>query len=96
MKTRRNRSDIDTTYDYSYWLSILIAYCIPILYILGLALYKLFEYLTKRNRRKIMARHGLKQIGEHMHVVTRTMSAFTEQEASGMIENMTYFITKFI
>ena len=65
--------------------SILIAYCIPIFYILGLALYKLFEYLTKRNRRKIMARHGLKQIGEHMHVVTRTMSAFTEQEPSGMI-----------
>ena len=69
-------------------ISILIAYCIPILYILGLALYKLFEYLTKRNRRKIMARHGLKQIGEHMHVVTRTMSAFTEQEPSGMIETM--------
>ena len=68
--------------------SILIAYCIPIFYILGLALYKLFEYLTKRNRRKIMARHGLKQIGEHMHVVTRTMSAFTEQEPSGMIETM--------
>ena len=43
-----------------------------------------------------MARHGLKQIGEHMHVVTRTMSAFTEQEASGKIETMKYFITKFI
>ena len=42
-----------------------------------------------------MARHGLKQIGEHMHVVTRTMSAFTEQEASGMIETMKYFMTKF-
>ena len=38
------------------------------------------EYLTKKNRRKIMARHGLKQIGEHMHVVTRTMSA----DPSGM------------
>ena len=47
---------------------------------LGLALYKLMEYLTKKNRRKIMARHGLKQIGEHMHVVTRTMSA----DPSGM------------
>ena len=65
-------------------------------YILGLALYKLFEYLTKRNRRKIMARHGLKQIGEHMHVVTRTMSAFTEQEASGMIETMNHCITTII
>ena len=40
-----------------------------------------------------MARHGLKQIGEHMHVVTRTMSAFTEQEASGMIETMNHCIT---
>ena len=33
------------------------------------------EYLTKKNQRKNMARHGLKLIGEHMHVVTRTMSA---------------------
>ena len=40
------------------------------------------EYLTKKNRRKIMARHGLKQIGEHMHVVTRTMSA----DPSGMYQ----------
>ena len=29
-----------------------------------------------------MARHGLKQIGEHMHVVTRTMSA----DPSGMYQ----------
>ena len=78
-----------------YLTSILIAYCIPILYILGLALYKLFEYLTKRNRRKIMARHGLKQIGEHMHVVTRTMSAFTEQEPSGMIYTMKWFFKSY-
>ena len=54
---------------------------------LGLALYKLMEYLTKKNRRKIMARHGLKQIGEHMHVVTRTMSA----DPSGMYHE--YFYT---
>ena len=27
------------------------------------------------NKRKHMARQGLKQIGEHMNVVTRTMSA---------------------
>ena len=41
----------------------------------GLALYKLMDHLTRMNRRKNMARSGLKQIGEHMHVVTRTMSA---------------------
>ena len=46
-----------------------------LVFILGLALYKLMDYLTRMNRRKNMARHGLKQIGEHMHVVTRTMSA---------------------
>ena len=49
---------------------------------LGLALYKLMEYLTKKNRRKIMVGHGLKQIGEHMNVVTRTMSA----DPSGMYQ----------
>ena len=42
---------------------------------LGLVLYKLLGYLTKMNKRKHMARQGLKQIGEHMNVVTRTMSA---------------------
>ena len=52
-------------------------------YISGLALYKLMDYLTRMNRRKNMARSGLKQIGEHMHVVTRTMSA----EPSGKYYN---------
>lgn len=43
--------------------------------IVGLVLYKLLGYLTKMNKRKHMARQGLKQIGEHMNAVTRTMSA---------------------
>ena len=47
------------------------------------------DYLTRMNRRKNMARSGLKQIGEHMHVVTRTMSA----EPSGNLLNI-YVIAK--
>ena len=51
--------------------------------VLGLAIYKLLGYLTRMNRRKNMARSGLKQIGEHMHVVTRTMSAETTGSQEG-------------
>lgn len=65
--------------------TIILVTSMVVMILLGLVLYQVMAYLTKINNRRTMYQDGLRQIGEQMHVVTRTMST----EPTGASANVT-------